>query len=117
MENNTNVCFYCKKLVTFTAETCPNCHKPKRFIFEDAIQARKTEELKQQEEWNRKEVMRLRKLNSRPIQWEYMKAISPTEHEMNKLGAYGWELAATQTVKLKKDEYIHEYIFKRIYKQ
>ncbi|RFU64718.1 hypothetical protein [Peribacillus glennii] len=117
MENNTNVCYYCKKLVTFIADTCPNCDKPKKFIFEKAIQARKAEELKQKDQWNKKELTRLRKLKLSPVQWEYIKAISPTEHEMNKLGAHGWELAATHSVKLKEDEYIQEFIFKRIYKQ
>lgn len=117
MENETNVCFHCKRLVTFTAETCPNCNKPKKFIFEMAIKERKEQEAKQVAEWNKKELARLRSLKLRKNLWEYIKVHSPTEHELNKLGAYGWELAATHSVKTKENEYIQEYIFKRIFNQ
>ncbi|MDQ0220635.1 hypothetical protein ELQ35_05825 [Peribacillus cavernae] len=115
MENETNVCFYCKRLVTFTTDTCPNCHKPKKFIFEKEIKKWEVQKKKQQADWNKNELARLRNLNLSKIQWEYIKVVSPTEHEMNKLGAYGWELIVTHTLQQDEDKSKQEYIFKRIY--
>jgi hypothetical protein len=113
----TNVCFYCKRLVTFTSDTCPQCDKPKKFIFDKALQERKAEKARQEAEWNKNEIIRLRNLKLSDIQWEYIKVMDPAEHELNKLGAYGWELAAIYSGKQHLDENHQEFIFKRIFKR
>ncbi|RFU66503.1 hypothetical protein [Bacillus sp. V59.32b] len=113
MDNETNVCFHCKRLVTFIDNTCPKCAKPKKLLFEKQMKERKTQSKKEQETRNKNELIRLRNLKISEIQWEYIKAIDPSEHELNKIGAYGWELVATYLIKHHDDEQTQEFIFKR----
>lgn len=104
MKAEINVCYYCKKLVTFTNTICPNCHQEKRFIFEN----------KQKEHSlaapNRKKQNDLQTY----CRWEYKQVLSPSENELKKLGLIGWELVTTVPITVdSKIEKGYQFVFKR----
>lgn len=104
MHSETNVCYFCKRLVTFTEDKCPKCHKEKRFIFEQQLKERETS----------KGVDKQNK-SVQYTKWEYTRVKSPSDRDLKKLGLIGWELVAIHPIQVEDhNELIHHYIFKRM---